>query len=124
MPWFMQHSPGFVKLVEQALARVPEIAIEELSAFLAKGGVLIDVREESEWAQGHIPQALFLSKGIIERDIEQQVPELGASIALICGGGYRSALAADNLLKMGYQQVFSVAGGMRRYRSLNLPEQK
>jgi rhodanese-related sulfurtransferase len=86
--------------------------------------VLVDVREESEWAQGHLPGAMHLGKGIIERDVEQRVPDTGAKIILYCGGGFRSALAADNLKKMGYTNVESMDGGWRGWTGAGLPTQK
>lgn len=85
---------------------------------------LVDVREESEWAKDHLPEAIFLGKGIIERDIEQKIPGTADEIVLYCGGGYRSALAADNLQKMGYTNVFSMDGGIREWRERNYPLEK
>jgi rhodanese-related sulfurtransferase len=82
---------------------------------------LVDVREESEWARDHLPGALYLGKGIIERDVEQQLPDTDAEIVLYCGGGFRSALAADNLQKMGYTKVFSMDGGIRDWRQKGYP---
>src|SRR5215471_11223030 len=100
----MKHSPGFLKLVDDARSRIKEITVEEVKQGLDRGGgfLLVDVREESEWSRGHLPGAVHLGKGIIERDIEARVPDAGATLILYCGGGYRSALAADNLQKMGY----------------------
>jgi rhodanese-related sulfurtransferase len=118
----MLHSPGFLKLAEEARHRVKEISVHDAYVEGKKPGVfLIDVREESEWNAGHAPGAVHLGRGIIERDIEVRVPDPGARILLYCGGGYRSAMAADNLQKMGYSNVVSVAGGWRAWRELQLP---
>lgn len=118
-----QHSPRFLALVEDARRRVREISVEELKKKLEGGGDfhLIDVREDEEWAAGHIPRAQHLSKGIIERDIEAAIPDTSAEIILYCGGGFRSALAADNLHKMGYKNVLSLAGGWRDWRGAGFP---
>ncbi|MFQ5927095.1 MAG: rhodanese-like domain-containing protein, partial [Terriglobia bacterium] len=112
-----RHSPRFLALVEEAKQHVREISVPELKQKLAAGGGfhLVDVREDPEWAAGHIPSAQHLSKGIIERDIEAAIPDPNAEIILYCGGGFRSALAADNLQKMGYQRVLSLAGGWRAW---------
>lgn len=109
------HSPGFLKIVEDAKSRIKEITIPEVRQKLDRGEKfhLIDVREESEFAAGHIPGAIHLGKGIIERDIEGKIPDQSSEIILYCGGGFRSALAADNLQKMGYTHVRSMAGGWR-----------
>jgi rhodanese-related sulfurtransferase len=121
-----QHSPGFLKIVEDAKSRVTECTIAEVKKRLDAGEMftLIDVREESEWAAGHIPGAVHLGKGVIERDIEAKVPDHAAPIVLYCGGGFRSALAADNLQKMGYTSVISMDGGMRGWREKGLPVEK
>lgn len=118
-----KHSSRFLKLVEDVKLSVVEISITEVHARLQRGDqfCLIDVREESEWSQGHLPQAAHLGKGIIERDIEAQVPDTSAEIVLYCGGGYRSALAADALRQMGYTNVYSMAGGFRGWREAELP---
>jgi len=120
------HSPGFLKLVEDAKTRIEEIQREELKRRLDGGDSfhLIDVREETEYAAGRIPGAQHLCKGIIERDIESAVPDFQAEIVLYCGGGFRSALAADNLRKMGYTRVRSLAGGWREWREANYPAEK
>ena len=120
------HSPGFLKLVEDAKTRIEEIQREELKRRLDGGDSfhLIDVREETEYAAGRIPGAQHLCKGIIERDIEPAVPDFQAEIVLYCGGGFRSALAADNLRKMGYTRVRSLAGGWREWREANYPAEK
>lgn len=111
----MKHSPGFLKLVEDAKTRVRETNVHEVKKRLDAGEkfFLVDVREESEWARGHLPGAIHLGKGIIERDIEQRFPDKSAPVVLYCGGGFRSALAADNLQKMGYTNVLSMDGGWR-----------
>ncbi len=113
-----QHSPGFLKIVEDAKKRVREVTIDDVKAKLDRGEkfLLIDVREESEYAADHLPGAIHLGKGIIERDVEERVPDQNTPMVLYCGGGFRSALAADNLQKMGYTQVFSMDGGIRGWR--------
>jgi rhodanese-related sulfurtransferase len=123
----VKHSPGFLKIVEDAKRRVREITISDVNERLKKGDqsfALVDVREESEWAIGHLPGALHLGKGIIERDIEHVIPDTNREIVLYCGGGYRSALAADNLQKMGYRQVYSMDGGWRGWTDAGLPTEK
>ena len=121
-----QHSPAFLALVRDAKQRVRETTIPELKKRLdAKEEFhLIDVREDHEWAAGHIPGAKHLSKGIIERDIEEKFPNREAEILLYCGGGYRSALVADNLQKMGYKRVVSVDGGWRGWTGAGYPVEK
>ena len=118
-----QHPPRFLRIVEEAKQRVHETSVDEIKAKLDRGEkfLLVDVREESEYAKDHLPGAIHLSKGIIERDIEERVPNLQAPIVLYCGGGYRSALAADNLQKMGYTNVLSMDGGMRGWRGKGFP---
>jgi len=118
-----QHSPEFRKLCEEARSKVREVTADQVKAKLdaRQPFHLIDVREESEWAQDHLKGAVHLSKGIIERDIEKKIPDTSAEIVLYCGGGYRSALAAENLQKMGYQNVLSMAGGIRTWREKNYP---
>ncbi|MBZ5513405.1 MAG: sulfurtransferase [Acidobacteriia bacterium] len=120
------HSPGFLALVEDAKKRVKEISAAELKSRLDEGGgfYLIDVRESEEWAAGHLPRALHLCKGIIERDIEVAISDPNAEIILYCGGGFRSVLSADNLQKMGYKRVWSLAGGWRGWREAGLPTEK
>jgi len=122
----MKHSPGFLKLVTDAKTRVCECTVDDLLARRERGEafLLIDVREESEWARGHIPGARHLSKGIIERDIESAIPDHAAPLVLYCGGGFRSALAADNLQKMGYSNVLSMDGGWREWTEKLLPVEK
>jgi rhodanese-related sulfurtransferase len=121
-----QHSPGFLNLVNDAKARVKECTVDDVKARLDRGDRfhLIDVREESEYAAGHIPGAAHLSKGVIERDVEQKYPDKNAPLVLYCGGGFRSALSADNLRKMGYTNVISMDGGMRGWRDKKYPETK
>jgi len=117
------HSEGFVKIVNDAKQRVKEEDFRETKMRLDAGEklVLIDTREDSEWARGHLPGAVHLSKGIIERDIEKTVPDKDATIVLYCGGGFRSALAADNLQKMGYRNVISMDGGWRGWTEAGFP---
>ena len=116
----MQHSTGFLNLVNDAKKRVKETNVAEVKARMDKGEKLnlIDTREESEFAKGHLPGATHLSKGIIERDIEKTFPNRDAELILYCGGGFRSALAADNLQKMGYQNVISMDGGWRGWNEV------
>jgi rhodanese-related sulfurtransferase len=118
-----QHSARFLGIVEDAKARVREVSIDDVKARLDRGDkfVLVDVREESEYAKDHLPGAIHLGKGVIERDIEERVPELNTAVVLYCGGGYRSALAADNLQKMGYSNVLSMNGGIRGWREKHFP---
>jgi rhodanese-related sulfurtransferase len=118
-----QHSARFLRIVEDVKKRVREVGIDDVKARLDRGDkfVLVDVREESEYAQDHLPRAIHLGKGIIERDIEERVPELNTPLVLYCGGGYRSALAADNLQKMGYTNVLSMDGGIRGWREKHFP---
>ena len=122
----LDHSEGFLKLVRDAKTRVKEEDFRETKKRLDAGQkfVLIDTREDSEWARGHIPGAVHLSRGIIERDIEKTVPDRGAQIVLYCGGGYRSALAADNLQMMGYRNVISMDGGWRGWTEAGFPVTK
>jgi rhodanese-related sulfurtransferase len=119
----MQHSPGFLKVVQSVMPHIREVTVDQVKAKLdGKASFhLIDVREESEWARDHLVSAIHLSKGIIERDVEAKIPDVNAEIVLYCGGGYRSALAADNLQKMGYTNVYSMAGGIRDWREKKYP---
>ena len=121
-----KHTPRFLKIVDDARSRVKENSITDVKAMLDRGEKfhLVDVREESEWAAGHLPKAEHLGKGIIERDIETKIPDTAAKIVLYCGGGFRSALAADNLQKMGYTNVISMDGGFRGWKDANLPVEK
>jgi rhodanese-related sulfurtransferase len=110
-----QHSPEFLKLVMDAKSRVKEIDIEAYKKMAASGEAhtLVDTREESEWAAGHVKGATHMSKGIVERDIEEKIPDKNATLVIYCGGGFRSALVADNLQKMGYRNTISLDGGWR-----------
>jgi rhodanese-related sulfurtransferase len=119
----MEHAPAFLRLVEESRRRIRETTPEEVHARRRAGDVfhLVDVREDSEWAAGHVEGAVHLGKGVIERDVERMFPDLDAEIVLYCGGGYRSALAADALQRMGYRRVASMDGGWRRWRELGLP---
>jgi rhodanese-related sulfurtransferase len=119
----MQHSPRFVALVKDAKSRVKETTIDEVKARLDRGEnlTLIDVREESEYARDHLPGAVHLGKGVLERDVEVRCPDLAAELILYCGGGSRSALAADALQKMGYTNVVSMDGGIRDWRGRGYP---
>ncbi len=121
-----QHSAGFLKIVEEARQRVPELSIEEVKAKLEGGEKfrLIDVREGEEYARGHLPGAESLCKGILERDIEEKVPDVETPVVLYCGGGFRSALAGDNLKKMGYKKVWSMWGGWRAWSEAKFPTEK
>jgi rhodanese-related sulfurtransferase len=118
-----QHPPRFLKIVDDAKKRVRETDVDEVKTRHDRGDklLLVDVREESEFAKDHLPGAIHLGKGIIERDIEARVPELNTEIILYCGGGFRSALAADNLQKMGYTNVISMDGGIRDWREKGYP---
>ena len=122
----MKHSEGFLKLVNDAKTRVKQMDIEGYRKLRASAEphLLIDTREESEWAAGHVAGAIHLSKGIIERDIEARVPDHAATLVLYCGGGFRSALAADNLQIMGYTNVISMDGGWRGWNDAGFPTTK
>lgn len=119
----MKHSEEFLAIVNDAKSRIREIDIEGYKQMLAEGTphVLIDVREESEFAAGHAKGALHLGKGVIERDIVKTVPDKTATLVLYCGGGFRSALAGDNLKKMGYESVISLDGGWSAISKSGLP---
>ena len=119
----MHHAPGFLKIVNGAKSRVKETTVDDVKHRLDRGDkfTLVDVREESEFAKDHLPGAIHLGKGIIERDIEARVPDPKTELVLYCGGGFRSALAADNLQKMGYTNVMSMDGGIREWREKNYP---
>lgn len=116
-----QHSPGFLKIVDDAKSRIREISVEETLGDIAGDARLIDVREDHEWEMCHAKGAEHISKGIIERDIETLVPDKDDYLILYCGGGYRAALAADSLQKMGYTNVRSMAGGWRAWLEANAP---
>jgi len=120
------HSPRFLAIVNEVKSRVRECTIDDVVRRREAGEKfdIIDVREESEFAAGHIPGAIHLGKGIIERDIEGRFPDTGTELVLYCGGGYRSALAAENLQRMGYVNVISMDGGIRGWRAAGLPEDK
>ena len=117
------HTPRFLQIVQDARSRVRELTVDDVKAKLDRGDrfLLVDVREESEWARDHLPGAIHLGKGIIERDIEDRIPDINADIVLYCGGGFRSALAADNLRKMGYTNVYSMDGGHRDWHQHGYP---
>src|SRR5688500_16626394 len=121
-----KHAPRFLKIVDDARSRIEECSVADVKAKLDRGEKfhLVDVREESEWAAGHLPSAEHLGKGIIERDIETKIPDTSAEIVLYCGGGFRSALAADNLQKMGYTNVISMDGGYRGWTEAGLKVEK
>jgi rhodanese-related sulfurtransferase len=118
-----KHSPGFLKIVDDAKSRVRETTVDDVKTRLDRGEkfLLVDVREESEYAKDHLPGAIHLGKGIIERDIEERAPDPNTLMILYCGGGFRSALAADNLQKMGYKNVISMDGGIREWREKSYP---
>lgn len=118
-----QHSPRFLKLVNDARARIGEVTVDDVKGLMDRGTKvhLIDVREESEYARDHLPGAVHLGKGILERDIEERIPDTAAPLILYCGGGYRSALAAENVQKMGYTNVKSMDGGIRGWREKGYP---
>ena len=118
-----QHAPRFLQIVQDAKKRVKELTVDQVKAKLDKKEKfhLVDVREESEWAKDHVTGAEYLGKGIVERDIEQRIPDVNAEIILYCGGGFRSALVADNLQKMGYKNVISMDGGIRDWREKGYP---
>jgi rhodanese-related sulfurtransferase len=119
----MAHSTQFLKLVQEAKKHVKETNVAEVKRRGDAGEkfLLVDVREDNEWAKGHVPGAVHLGKGIIERDIEQRVPDASAKVILYCGGGFRSALAAENLQKMGYTNVESMDGGWKGWVEAGLP---
>ena len=119
----MQHSPGFLKLVNEARQRVKEITVDQARERLARNPkvVLMDVREDSEWLAGHASEAIHLGKGILERDLERTVPDPDREIIMYCGGGYRSALTAHAAQRMGYRNVYSLAGGYKALLAANWP---
>jgi rhodanese-related sulfurtransferase len=120
------HNPGFLKLVDDAKSRIKEIDIDAYKKMVAakERHVLVDTREDSEWDAGRVSGAVHLGKGVIERDIETKVPDKSTRIVLYCGGGFRSALAADNLQKMGYTNAISLDGGWRALKESGLPLEK
>ena len=121
-----KHSPAFLKIVEDAKTRIKELSVDDVRGKQERGERfhLVDVREDHEWAKGRLPGATHLGKGIIERDVETKIPDTGAEIILYCGGGYRSALAADNLQKMGYTNVWSMDGCFRGWQDAGLTVEK
>jgi rhodanese-related sulfurtransferase len=122
----MRHSRGFLKIVDEAKSRVREADFREIKRRLdaREKLTLVDVREDTEWTRGHLPGAVHLGKGVIERDVEQAFPDKDAPLVLYCGGGFRSALAADNLQKMGYTHVVSMDGGWRGWTEAGFPTEK
>ena len=122
----MAHSPQFLKLVSESKTRVKETNVEDVKRRMDAGEkfLLVDVREDNEWANGHLPRAVHMGRGIIERDIEMAVPDTGTKMILYCGGGFRSALVADNLQKMGYTNVESMDGGWKGWVAAGLPTTK
>jgi rhodanese-related sulfurtransferase len=118
------HNPGFLALVDEAKSRVKQVDIAQYRKMPRDRHVLIDVREDREWAEGHAAGAIHLSKGVIERDIESEIPDKSTTMVLYCGGGFRSALAADELQKMGYTNVISLDGGWRAWNQAGLPVEK
>ena len=119
-----QHSAGFLALVNDAKSRIKEVGIEGYREMAGQNHILIDTREDNEWAAGHAAGAIHLSRGIIERDIEGRIPDKNATLVLYCGGGFRSALVADNLQKMGYTNAISLDGGWRALKDSGLPLEK
>ncbi len=119
----MHHNPRFLEIVDDAKSRIQQNDVQAVKAMLdtERRFYLVDVREDSEWNAGHLPRAIHLGKGIVERDIETAIPDLDAEIVLYCGGGYRSALAADHLQQMGYTNVWSMDGGIRLWREAGYP---
>jgi rhodanese-related sulfurtransferase len=119
----MAHAAQFLKLVNEAKKKIKETNVADVKRRMDAGEkfILVDVREDNEWSNGHVPGAVHMGRGIIERDIEQQVPDTGAKLILYCGGGFRSALVADNLQKMGYTNVESMDGGWKGWLGAGLP---
>jgi rhodanese-related sulfurtransferase len=119
----MLHSPGFLKIVDEARARVKEITLEEARRQLEQKPqiILLDVREDKEWEKGHAARAQHLGKGVLERDIEERVPNKATEILMYCGGGYRSVLTCEAAQRMGYSSVFSIQGGFRAMLAANWP---
>ena len=117
----MKHNPGFLALVNDAKSRIQQVDIDQYKTMPRKGHILIDTREDREWDAGHASGAIHLSKGIIERDIETKIPDKSATLVLYCGGGFRSALVADTLQKMGYTNAISLDGGWRAWNDAGLP---
>lgn len=122
----MQHNKGFLTVVADAKTRVRELSVDQVKAKIDNGEsfILVDVREDDEWRAGRAKGAIHLGKGVIERDIETVIPDKNTPVILYCGGGFRSALAADMIQKMGYQNVISMDGGIKAWRLRGLPEDK
>jgi rhodanese-related sulfurtransferase len=122
----MDHSPGFLKLVNELRPKVKEITVEDLRERLAQNpkAVLVDVREDTEWTNGHATQAIHLGKGVLERDIEKAIPDPNAEVIMYCGGGFRSVLTADVAKRMGYRNVASLVGGYKALVQANWPMSK
>jgi len=122
----MNHPEGFLKLVREAKSRIKEADFRDIKKRLDGGEkmIIVDTREDVEWARGHVAGAIHIGKGVIERDIEKTIPDKEATIVLYCGGGYRSALAADNVQKMGYKNVISMDGGWRGWTEAGFPTVK
>jgi rhodanese-related sulfurtransferase len=122
----MDHPEGFLKLVREAKSRIKEADFRDIKKRLDGGEkmIIVDTREDTEWARGHVAGAVHIGKGVIERDIERAIPDKEATIVLYCGGGYRSALAADNVQKMGYKNVISMDGGWRGWTEAGFPTVK
>lgn len=122
----MDHPEGFLKLVKDAKSRIKEANVRDVKKRLDGGEkmVIVDTREDNEWARGHVAGAIHIGKGVIERDIEKAIPDKEATIVLYCGGGYRSALAADNVQRMGYKNVISMDGGWREWTEAGFPTVK
>ena len=122
----MAHAPQFLKLVNDAKTRIKETNVADVKRRMDAGEKfhLVDVREESEWSKGYLPGAVYMGRGVIERDIEQKIPDTSTKLILYCGGGFRSALVADNLQKMGYHNVESMDGGWKGWLAAGLPTAK
>jgi len=119
----MEHSKEFLEITDDAKSKVKEVTVAETRERMAKGAVLVDVREDREWSDGHAAGAIHMGRGVIERDIVSRMPDKSSEIILYCGGGYRSALAADSLQKMGYTNIFSLAGGWSAWKNFGGPEE-
>jgi rhodanese-related sulfurtransferase len=117
----MQHSEEFLQIVDDAKSRIKEVDVQQTQQRMKEGANLIDVREDYEWDAGHIKGAEHLGRGVIERDVVSKFPDKNAELILYCGGGFRSALAADNLQKMGYKNVYSMSGGWREWKEAGAP---
>ncbi len=122
----MKHAPGFLKLVEAVRPTIREVSVDEVRVLQSSGAPFhfVDVREDDEWRAGYCEGAIHVGRGVLERDVEAAIPNASAHVVLYCGGGFRSALAAESLGKMGYTNVWSMAGGIRAWRDAQLPEAK